>query len=369
MREGRRRGEERVFQNRLPRYDGVVGACPGRGLGKRCETALGRWGRCGENIARGSFASSKEGAGVGQQIVDGLVYLLIRVVICIIQSLSLETGARLAKAMAWLFGEVLKIRRGVVDENLRHAFPEASADERHALARGMWEHLFLLVLEVAYAPRWLHENNWRNHVQLDGVGPLMDVMLSDRPALIVTAHFGNFEIGGFMLGLLGFPTFTVARTIDNPMLARFVNRFRAATGQTIIAKNGEFEKIVEALERGGTMTLLADQYAGAKGCWVQFFGRPASAHKAIALFSLDYDAPIAVCSVRRLGRPLEFEMKVTAMLDPREVPQSPDSLRDVTQWYTNRLEEMIRVAPEQYWWLHRRWKDSRPPKRVRAKAA
>ena len=85
-----------------------------------------------------------------------------------------------------------------------------------------------------------------------------------------------------MLGILGFPTYTVARTLDNPYLDRFVNRFRAATGQHIIPKNGGYDQIVDVLARGGTMTFLADQYAGPKGCWVEFFGRPASAHKAIA---------------------------------------------------------------------------------------
>ena len=303
-----------------------------------------------------------------RQILDYLVYLVVRLLIAAVQAIPIDTGQRLAKWLAWLMGDVLKIRGEVVEENLGHAFPELSAPQRRQLARRMWEHLFLLVLEVAHAPRKIHENNWRQYVRLEGVGPLLAAMLGDRPVLIVTAHFGNFEIGGFLLGLLGFPTFTIARNLDNPYLDRFVNRFRGATGQYIIAKNGEFERIVDALAAGGTMTLLADQYAGPKGCWVEFFGRPASAHKAIALLSLDYDAPVAVCAVQRLGRPLSFEMRLVAMLDPRDVPHDADSIRHVTQWYTSRLEEMIRAAPEQYWWLHRRWK-APPSRRRRASQA
>ncbi len=304
-----------------------------------------------------------------RQILDYLVYLIVRLLIGAVQAIPIETGQRWAKLLAWVLGEVLKIRRQVVEENLRHAFPKLSEAERRQLARRMWEHLLLLVLEVAHAPRKIHEHNWRKYVRLEGVGPLLGAMLSDRPVLIVTAHFGNFEIGGFLLGLLGFPSFTVARNLDNPYLDRFVNRFRGATGQYIIAKNGQFERIVEALAAGGTMTVLADQYAGPKGCWVEFFGRPASAHKAIALLALDYDAPVAVCAVQRLGRPLSFEMRLVAMLDPRDVPQGADSVRYVTQWYTSRLEEMIREAPEQYWWLHRRWKAPPPSRRHRAAKA
>ena len=115
-------------------------------------------------------------------------------------------------------------------------------------------------------------------------------------------------MGGYVLGILGFPTYTVARTLDNPYLDRFVNRFRAGTGQHIIPKNGGYQQILDVLAGGGTMTFLADQYAGPKGCWVEFFGRPASAHKAIALLALDNDARVSVCAARRLGRPMQFEL-------------------------------------------------------------
>ena len=91
-------------------------------------------------------------------------------------------------------------------------------------------------------------------------------------------------------------------------LDRFVNRFRGGTGQHIIPKNGGYDQIIDVLARGGTMTFLADQYAGPKGCWVEFFGRPASAHKAIALLALDNNARVSVCAARRLDRPMRFEL-------------------------------------------------------------
>ena len=152
----------------------------------------------------------------------------------------------------------------------------------------------------------------------------------------------------------------MARTLDNRYLDRFVNRFRGASGQYIIPKNGGYDQILRVLGAGGAMAFLADQYAGPKGCWVEFFGRPASAHKAIALLSLEHDAPIAVCWARRLGRPLQFEVRLSGVADPRLAGDDLGSVRQLTQWYTSRLEAMIREAPDQYWWLHRRWKDPRP---------
>lgn len=304
-----------------------------------------------------------------KRLVDFFVYLVVRVLICIVQAMRIDTGRRLAGHLAWLFGDVIRLRAAVVDENLAHAFAELSEAQRKRLARRMWEHLFLLVLEVAHAPRKIHETNWRDYVRLKDEDKLVRLMLGDRPTLIVTAHFGNFEVAGVVLGILGFPTYTVARTLDNPYLDRFLSRFRGSTGQYMIPKNGGYDQIVDVLGRGGTMTFLADQYAGARGCWVEFFGRPASAHKAIALLALDNDAMVAVCSARRADRPLQLEMVIEAILDPRDLPDQLAGIRDLTQWYTSRLEEVIRRAPDQYWWLHRRWKDTRRPRKGKRKAA
>jgi KDO2-lipid IV(A) lauroyltransferase len=303
------------------------------------------------------------------QVVDYLVYWVVRVLICLVQAVRIETGQRIARELAWLFCDVLKIRGAVVDDNLAHAFPEMSAAQRASLARRMWQHLFLLVLEVAHTPRKIHDTNWRDYVRLVNEDQLIRNLFDDRPLLVVTAHLGNFEVGGYVLGILGFPTYTVARLLDNPYLDRFIERFRGGTGQKIIPKAGGYDQIVDALAHGGVMTLLADQYAGPKGCWVEFFGRPASAHKAIALLALEHDARVSVSVSRRLDRPMRFELNNFATVDPQERNASVATVPNLTQWYTSRLEDLIRQSPDQYWWLHRRWKDTREKKRPNRSAA
>jgi Kdo2-lipid IVA lauroyltransferase/acyltransferase len=297
-----------------------------------------------------------------KNILDYLAYAAVRILICVAQAMPLETGRSLARACAWLMNDVLHMRAKVVDENLAHAFPDLPPAARLELARRMWEHLFLLVLEVAHVPRKIHETNWRKYIKLRDVAPLMRMLISDRPVIVVTGHFGNFELGGYALGILGFPTFTVARNLDNPYLDRYLAGFRAATGQHLIPKNGGYEQIEQVLGGGGTMAFLADQYAGDKGCWVEFFGRPASAHKAIALLALEHDAPVAVCYAQRRDRPMQFEMVTQGLADPRDARGDLGTVRDITQWYTGQLEQAIRSAPEQYWWVHRRWKDTRKKK-------
>lgn len=295
-----------------------------------------------------------------------LVYVVVRVVICVAQSLPLAACDGIARWLAWLFGDVLRIRGKITDENLREAFPDLSAAERKAIARRMWHHLFLFVCEIAQTSRRINRQNWHKHVRIVGEEKLVRLLMTGRPMLLVTAHFGNFELAGYLLSLFGYRIHTVARPLDNRFLDRFLQRFRGSQGQEMLSKQSDYARIRDILEGGGTVTFLADQYAGAKGCWVNFFGRPASAHKAIPLFALDNDAPIAVGCCRRLeGRPMQYELKLQAVADPRELTDEQCSTRWLAQWYHEQFEAFIREAPEQYWWLHRRWKDRRKKRGVK----
>lgn len=304
-----------------------------------------------------------------RQIVDYFVYLVVRAFICVLQALRMETCQAVAAMLATLMADLLKVRRGVVDENLRHAFPEMSQRQRHEIAWRMWNHLFTLVVEIAHAPRKIHETNWRDFLVLHNAETLTRIGLGDRPVVIVSAHFGNFEMAGYLLAILGFPTYTVARTLDNRYIDSFLNRFRSRTGQHMIPKHGGYDQIVAVLTRGQMMSFLADQYAGSKGCWIEFFGRPASAHKAIALFALSHDAPLVVGYARRQARPLHYDMIIESVADPRSGEEHVSSVPRLTQWYTRELERVIRTAPEQYWWIHRRWKDTRRSKKRTKQAA
>jgi KDO2-lipid IV(A) lauroyltransferase len=278
--------------------------------------------------------------------------------------MPVESCAAVARFLATLCSSVLKIRRRLVEENLKHAFPEMSAEERRELRWKMWEHLFLLVVEVIHAPRKIHHTNWRDYVTLVNADQIIRTFFDDRPTVIICGHYGNFELSGFVLGILGFPSFTIARTLDNPYLDRYVNEFRGMTGQYILPKEGSAGAVEQVLKQGGILALLGDQNAGRKGCWVEFFGRPASSHKGIALFTLASGAPTIFCFARRGKKPLSQTMGTTANLDPATMDGEMRTVTGITQWYTRLLEATIREAPEQYWWIHRRWRDYKPrPKR------
>src|SRR5262249_32861073 len=154
-----------------------------------------------------------------------------------------------------------------------------------------------------------------------------------------------------------FRTHAVARPLDNPYLDDFLRRFREKTGQRVLAKKGDFDQITELLKSGGVLATLADQDAGQRGLFVEFFGRPASTHKAIALMAIEYDVPLVVVGVPKVRRrPMHYHVVVEELIEPSDFAGRPDAVRAITQRYTAALERVIRSHPEQYFWLHRRWK-------------
>jgi KDO2-lipid IV(A) lauroyltransferase len=289
-------------------------------------------------------------------VADFAVYFAVRLLVCLLQLLPLSACRKLADALAWLAYTFDKRHRQVALENLRHAFPHLGETERHRLVRRVYRHFCRVLVEIVHLPRILHPGNWRRYVSLERGQLLVDVLTSDRPLLLVTGHFGNWEMAGFVLGLLGFKTYAIARQLDNPFLDAFLARFRHKTGQTILAKHGDFERIQSILQQGGTIATLADQDAGQRGPFVEFFGRPASTHKAVALLALEHDAPLLVVGVPRVAEPMHYDVDIEDLIDPREYAGRTDATRAITQRFTAGLERLVRRHPEQYFWLHRRWK-------------
>jgi KDO2-lipid IV(A) lauroyltransferase len=312
---------------------------------------------------------------------DLAAYLAVRLLVCIVQALSFRAACLLAAGLAWLLYRLDRRHRLVADDNLKHAFPELTdPSARDQRVRNVYRHFCLLLMEIIHIPRLLHTPNWKGYLRLSNRRRVVSQLISGRPLMIVTGHLGNWELGGYVLGLLGFTTHAIARPLDNPHLDHFLRRFRERTGQKILAKHGDFEQMQALLGRGGVLATLGDQDAGERGLFVDYFHRPASTHKAIALLSLQYQVPLLVVGTLRvraghtsldapgIGDPLHYEIVVEDLILPEEYAGRGDAVPAMTQRFTSALERLVRRAPEQYFWLHRRWKHQ-PRARMRKKAA
>jgi KDO2-lipid IV(A) lauroyltransferase len=291
--------------------------------------------------------------------LDYAVYLVVRVVICVIQAMPWDWAIAIADHLAWLAYQVDRRHRRVAQDNLAHAYPNLSEAAIDRLVRRVYRHFCRVMLEMVLLPRKLRATTIDDHVQYAEPGAydrVISLVKLGRPIILVTGHFGNWEVLSYVLGLAGYRGGVIARPLDNPWLERFVYRFRARTGQRFLAKNGDYAAIQATLARGEGLGVLADQDAGPRGLFVDFFGRPASTYKAIALLSLEYRALILVLGAARAGEPLLYRFHVGDILFPEEYERRPDAVQAMTQRFTSALERMIRLDPEQYFWLHRRWK-------------
>jgi KDO2-lipid IV(A) lauroyltransferase len=318
---------------------------------------------------------------------DFAVYLAVRALVAVVQMVSPRVAYAVADFLAWLAYALVKSRRKIALENVRAAFPELATDRpaTDRLVRGMFRHFLRVVIELLLLPRKMHVSNWRKHLILPQGAQTLPTLLDGRAALVVTAHFGNWEMAGYALGLFGFRTYAIARALDNPYLDAFVLKLRQRTGQTIIDKNGDFDRLTAALKAGGKVATLSDQDAGPKGVFVNFFGRPASTHKAIALMAIEFDAVMVVIGVPRVSRadypqradydptsalaPLYYAVRCGDVIDPRDYADDPNRVKAITTRYTAALEKLIREHPEQYFWLHRRWKHQPAAKKEKKTAA
>ena len=303
--------------------------------------------------------------------LDYLVYLVVRLIVGVAQALSIEQSYALADWIARILYRVDKRHRQVGMENLRLAFGDRyTAAERDRIVRAVYRHFCRMLMEMLHIPRKLHLETWRRRITLVGQEAVVDRLLKGGPVILLSGHFGNWEMAGYLFGVFGFPPHSVARTLDNPYLDRFLRSFRERTGQRMIPKKGGYDQMLEVLRSGGVLSFLADQDAGERGLFVEFFGRPASTHKAIALLALEHRAPVAVGYARRIGPGFRYEVGCDAVIDPDEWSGTADDVRLLTQRYTAALEAVIRRAPEQYLWLHRRWKHQpKPRKRPAAEGA
>jgi Kdo2-lipid IVA lauroyltransferase/acyltransferase len=300
--------------------------------------------------------------------LDYLVYLVVRIFVCVLQALSFEKSLLFARGLAWSIYQLDKRHRKVAIENLQKAFDgQHSEQQLDALVRNVYHHFCAMLIEIVQMPRRYHLHNYKRYTTLHDPRLFAETLLSGRPVLFVTGHFGNWEMAGYSLGLLGFKTHAIARPLDNPYMDDFLRSFRERTGQKLLAKHGDFDQMEKLLREGGVIATLADQDAGERGLFVEFFGRPASTHKAVALMALEHRVPMIVVGTPRLND--RYHIWPIDVIFPEEYDKSPDAVRAITQRFTTGLETLIRKAPEQYFWLHRRWKHAPPVRKSKQAAA
>jgi KDO2-lipid IV(A) lauroyltransferase len=268
--------------------------------------------------------------------------------------IGLPEGVRraLARAIARA-AYALGIRRRVTLDNLRNAFPELSERKRRGIARRAYVNMAYAVMEGLSSTR-LSEAGIANALIAGNWEPVQAALDAGKGVLAATAHLGGWELVGEVLARRGVKLHVVVRSLKGSLNAQLVEN-RRRSGLRLIPPSGAVLSIVRALRRGEMVAMLIDQALPAdRGVFVPFFGRPACTTPALSMAAVSSGAPVFVIVSIREGDHLRMFVE-----GPVPLPNTGDRKRDIvehTAAITQALERYIRRYPDQWLWLHRRWK-------------
>ena len=257
----------------------------------------------------------------------------------------------------WAF-HLFRIRRNVTMDNLRNALGgELNERKLEEIARRSYEHIGMTFIELLLAPKLA--GRILSIVDMSDADAAHRAFMRGCGIVMTTGHFGSWELNGASVVAAGIPVTVVAKSQSNPFVDTLITRYRELFGLRIVNLGAPIKHIVRALREGGAVGLISDQDVGRKGVYVDFFGRKASTPQGPAQLSLKYNTPLMVIMTVRT-RPGRYKSYF------REVDVYPgDTVESLTQRYTIVMEDVIRLYPEQYFWMHRRWKSSPPENKER----
>jgi KDO2-lipid IV(A) lauroyltransferase len=256
---------------------------------------------------------------------------------------------------AGLYATLPKLRR-TAEFNLRLAFPEWDAARRGSVTRGMVRNLGWMAAEFARFPKYKRQNI-EEILILDGHENFLNGQRRGNGVLYLTGHIGAWELSSFAHALYGFPLHYMARPLDNPRVDALVNLYRRLSGNQPIFKNESARTLLKILKEAGTVGILADQNTmPEEGVFVDFFGKSACTTTGIARVALHTDAAVVPGYAYWDGGIGKYRLRFEPAV---ELVRTGDTERDVfvnTQKFAKVIEAIIRKHPEQWVWVHARWK-------------
>lgn len=286
---------------------------------------------------------------------DRAVYLIARFAISVAARVPQWLGYRAAAVLGRLWFCCDRRRRGFALKFLREAYPDLSEREHLRLGASATAHLFMVPLDMARLTRLLAKGGRVSDVvECRETGPIFQAL--PKPWLAVSAHLGSWEVGAVVLAELAGGAHGIARVTKNPLLNKWVLRNRQQSGLKIHPRRGGFRSLARALDNGEAGLQVVDQNQRLRGVFAPFFGKIASCERAAMSLALRKGYPVIVAAVIRRGYSFDFELLVAETFYPEVTGnKSADLLAAVTR-SNLALEKLIRMAPEQYLWIHDRYR-------------
>lgn len=292
-----------------------------------------------------------------------LEYALFAGIARLLQLLPLEAVRRAARGAAWLFWNVIPIRRGLTLMQLRVAFPDTSDAEIREIARASFVNLVTTIFELMWTPR-LDEDTLRRVLRVRNPEVIVQAARRGRGVILMSGHFGNWEwLSVGVAALLAMPFTVIVHSIHNPRVDGLVEGWRAHFGNRTVPMGVSVREIIHALRNRGAVAMLADQSGPSGAIYVRYFGRPAATYEGPATFALRLGAPVIMgYSLRREDGNYDVVVEEIPTRDLDGFTEA--NVRELTRRHVRALESMVREHPALWLWQHKRWKHAPGPDNV-----
>jgi len=271
---------------------------------------------------------------------------------------------RLARFLGARFARIIytlqpRLRR-IALVNLQIAFPDWTVEQRQRVIRGMVRQIGWMIGEFSQFPKYTPANI-EQLVVIDGSENFAAAQERGKGVLFLTGHMGAWELAPFAHALYGHPLHFLVRPIKNPRVDALINGFRCLSGNQPIDKNRAARAMLKVLADGGTIGILADHNTSLdEGVFVDFFGLPASTTSGLARIALRTDAPVVPGFLCWDESAQKYRLQFGPAVELVRSGNENEDVRANTQRFTRIIEEYVRAHPEQWVWIHKRWK-TRPP--------
>jgi Kdo2-lipid IVA lauroyltransferase/acyltransferase len=284
------------------------------------------------------------------------LWLLLKTVGAMPRPLARFTGASIAWLLFWLRPGL----RAAAAENLKLAFPDWTAKQRKAAIRGMVKQLGWMAAEFTHFPQYTKANIDRV-VLLEGFENFATARERGKGVLFLTGHMSAWEFAPFAQALFGNPLHFLVRPVDNPRVDELITTYRCSGGNQPIDKNQSARAVLKVLAGNGTVGILADHNTALnEGVFVDFFGIPACTTAGLARFALHTGAAVVPAFIHWDGATRKYRLRFEPPVELSRTGDEAADIRENTQRFTCVIENHIRRYPDQWLWVHRRWK-TRPP--------
>jgi len=284
---------------------------------------------------------------------ERLLYRLLVIVSAIGRRIPLRIGQFLGRMLGRLAWHVPRRERRKALAHFAIAFPDATGAQRRDAIRAMFRHLGMSVFELAWLPN-LDARLREKTTDVDGIDKALELLDSGRGVICMTAHCGNWEWLAYVMGSYGRPVYVLQRERDAPEMNDYITNLRAKSGVRTIDRGSatSARDMIQAIRRGGMIAFVIDQNIRTESVKVPFFGLPALTPIGPARFAVRTEAAVVPAVIERLADGRHHARFLEPIFCKRE-----DDPVALTARLTRIVEEQIRRVPEQWVWMHDRWRE------------